>query len=298
MKKILAGLLSLTRFKEYIAFVTVTTLLGATAGEGRFGWRLWVVLVANWLVVGFAFMINDVEDAEDDALNPAKLNRNPISCKRLSPKHGYMASSVVALISAAAYAFLGWQVFTIGLACLITGFFYSWHGFRIKTMPFLDMLSHCMMLAGFQFLCGYFSFSSHFNQLWLFPFLFVVCISLYGELFNELRDYEGDLKAGLKHTAAFLGERVTHILMMVFLAVGIGAGIYTVFVEWLITPWVLIALGSMAVIFALPRLLKIKRSFNSIQLQQPLQKPLELAAALALTVSFIQPWLLNFIKVQ
>jgi 4-hydroxybenzoate polyprenyltransferase len=298
MKKTFTGLVSLSRFKEYLAFVTVTTMLGATAGEGRFSWHLWVVLVANWLAVGFAFMINDVEDADDDALSPDKLNRNPISCRRVSPRLGYMASLVVALISAAMYALLGWQVFGIGLACLLTGFFYSWRGFRIKTMPFLDMLSHCMMLAGCQFLCGYFSFSSRFNHKWLFPFLFVVCISLYGELFNELRDFEGDIKAGLKHTAAFLGERVTHTLMMVFLAVGVGAGLYTVFGERLIATWVLIALASMAIVFAFPRLLKIKRSFNSIELQQPLQKPLELAAALALTFSFIQPWLVNLIKGQ
>jgi 4-hydroxybenzoate polyprenyltransferase len=298
MKKMLAGLLSLTRFKEYLAFVTVTTLLGATAGEGRFSWQLWLVLAANWLAVGFAFMINDVEDADDDALNPAKLNRNPISCRRLTPRQGYLASLVVALFAAAAYAFLGWQVAVLGLACLATGFFYSWRGFRIKTMPFLDMLSHCMMLAGFQFLCGYFCFSTRFNQKWLFPFLFVVCISLYGELFNELRDYEGDLKAGLKHTAALLGDRTTHVLMLAFLAVGAGAGIYTVFVERLIASWVLITLVILALIMAFPRLLKIKRSFNSIELQQPLQKPLELAAALALSFSFIQPWLKFIINGQ
>ena len=298
MKKMLAGLLSLTRFKEYLAFVTVTTFLGATAGEGRFGWRLWLVLAANWLAVGFAFMINDVEDANDDALNPAKLKRNPIACRRVSPRQGYLASLVVAFLSAAAYAFLGWQVLVVGLACLAAGFFYSWRGFRIKTMPFLDMLSHCMMLAGCQYLCGYFAFTTRFNQKWLFPFLFVVCLSLYGELFNELRDFDGDVKAGLKHTAVLLGERVTHMLMISFLGIGIAAGIYTVLVEWLIAPWVLIVLGVMAVVFAIPRLLKIRRSFSSIELQQPLQKPVEIAAALALAFSFIQPWLFTLLKVQ
>lgn len=297
MKKMLAGLLSLTRFKEYLAFVTVTTFLGATAGEGRFGWRLWLVLAANWLAVGFAFMINDVEDADDDALNPAKLKRNPISCRRLSPKQGYFASLVVAFLATAAYAFLGWQALAVGLACLAAGFFYSWRGFRIKTMPMLDMLSHCMMLAGCQFLCGYFAFTPRFNQKWPFPFLCVVCLSLYGELFNELRDFNGDVKAGLKHTAVLLGKRVTHILMLGFLGIGIAAALYMILVEQLITPWVLAVLGVMAVAFAIPRLLKIRRSFSSIELQQPLQKPLEIAAALALTFSFIQPWLFNLLKV-
>ncbi len=295
MKKLFASLLSLTRYKEYISFVTVTTLLGVAAGEGRFGWQLWMVLAANWLAVGFAFMINDVEDAEDDALNPAKLNRNPISCRRLTPRQGYIASLVTALLAAAAYASLGWPVFFIGLACLVIGFFYSWRGLRFKTMPFVDMLSHCLMLAGFQYLCGYFTFSGHFNQKWLFPFLFIICISLYGELFNELRDFEGDLKAGLKHSAALLGERVSHILMMIFLVVGFITASVMLFVQWLVAPWALVALGIMAVVFALPRLLKIRRSFTSIELQQPLQKPVETAAALSLLFSFIQPWLFQWI---
>ena len=46
----------LTRFPEYVSFVIITTLLGAAAGQGSLEWPLIVVLVANWLAVGFAFM--------------------------------------------------------------------------------------------------------------------------------------------------------------------------------------------------------------------------------------------------
>jgi 4-hydroxybenzoate polyprenyltransferase len=146
----LKGILKLTRFDEYVWFVIVTTLLGAAAGGGSFGWQLMVVLLANWLAVAFAFMINDVEDAADDALNPAKIKRNPISCQMISPRVGYSASYVTAILSAVCYALLGTLPLVIGVISLIVGFLYSWRRVRIKSMPFIDLITHCMMLAGFQ----------------------------------------------------------------------------------------------------------------------------------------------------
>ena len=107
MFRIIGGLIRLTRYKEFIAFVIITTLLGSIAADATFGWRLILVLVANWLAVGFAFMINDVEDAEDDALNPKKINRNPVSCKDLSERNGYIASFIIAGLALIAYSFLG-----------------------------------------------------------------------------------------------------------------------------------------------------------------------------------------------
>ena len=103
----LSGIWRLTRFKEYVSFVIITTLLGAAASRGSFGWLLIGVLVANWLAVGFAFMINDVEDAPDDALNPAKALRNPVSAGVLSPCIGRLLSYLVASMAALLYATLG-----------------------------------------------------------------------------------------------------------------------------------------------------------------------------------------------
>src|SRR3990172_8147228 len=94
------GVISLTRHKEYVIFVIVTTFLGARISGVAIDWRLLLVLVANWLAVGFSFMINDVEDAPDDALNPAKVNRNPVSAGQLSVPVAYAASFVVAAMAA------------------------------------------------------------------------------------------------------------------------------------------------------------------------------------------------------
>ena len=96
-KQPLSVIFALTRFNEYVIFVIVTTLLGAMIQETPIDWRLLLVLVANWLAVGFAFMFNDIEDAEDDACDPAKANRNPVSARRISLHRAYLITFCVAL---------------------------------------------------------------------------------------------------------------------------------------------------------------------------------------------------------
>jgi 4-hydroxybenzoate polyprenyltransferase len=290
LKTQIEGLIRLTRFKEFLCFVVITTLLGASAGEGRFGWPLIGILVGNWLAVGFAFMINDVEDAPDDALTPHKATRNPVSARLLSPKAARIASFGVAFLALCFFATLGLVPFLLGGFSVVLGFLYSWRLVRFKTLPFLDMASHCLMLAGLQFLAAYFTFSPGFNGKWVFPFVCVMCISLYGELFNELRDLEGDIKAGLTHTAVLLGPSLTHIIMLVLGMIGIIAGIISIVVVGLIPVWVLILLAVLATILVTPQVLKIKRGKSSLQLQEPLQKPIEIAAAFALMVQFLVPW--------
>jgi len=282
--------LRLTRFQEYLWFVIITTLLGAAAAHSTFGWRLIGVLVANWLAVGFAFMINDVEDAPDDALNPAKVKRNPVSCGDLSARSGRMASFATAVVSAVLYAWLGLWPLVVGVTCLIIGYIYSWRCIRLKSIPVADLISHGLLLAGFQFLAAYFAFGTGPAWRWMFPLTFIVAISLYCQLFNELRDFEGDVQAGFTHTASLLGQRVAHVLMMTLLMIGVGSGAVTVFALGLIPIWVLVIAAVLATILLVRPLLKIRRHHSMVELQQPLQKPLEIGEAVAFAIWFVGPW--------
>ena len=293
MKRRLGGVLRLTRSREYICFVTFTTLLGAAVARGSFGWPLIIVLVANWLAVGFAFMINDVEDAPDDALNPAKVERNPVSAGDLSVRSGRTASFVGAVVAAALYAWLGIWPFVIGATSLAIGYLYSWRRVRLKTIPVADLISHALMLAGLQFLAAYYTFGRGPDWQWVFPLTFVVAISLYGQLFNELRDFEFDLKAGLTHTASLLGPRAAHLLMMTLFGIGVVAAATTVFVVRLFPTWVLLVMVALAAVLLLRPLLKVRRTQSATELQQPFQKPLEVAAAVALVTWFAGPWALS-----
>ncbi len=298
MNQTLKGIIKLTRFNEYIWFVIVTTALGAAAAGGTFG-RQWIVaLLANWTAVGFAFMINDVEDAADDALNPAKINRNPISCKMISPRVGYIASYATLVISALLYALLGTIPVIIGVISLLVGFLYSWRRVRIKSMPYADLIIHCMMLAGFQYLPAYFAYTSVINDAFWWPFLAIVSISMYGELFNELRDLDGDLKAGVKHTAAVLGERRSKLLANILLGIGLVALLATLFVVQLIPWWVLILMAAIAAVLIVPPLLRVRRSQNMVQFQGSFQVPVQIAAALAMAIGFVGPWVISVLSIK
>lgn len=291
MNKTLKGLIKLTRFDEYVYFVVITTLLGIISADGELNWRFLIVLLANWSAVGFAFMINDIEDAPDDALSTSKINRNPVSAGLISPKTAKIWTFIVAAISAVLFALLGTLPFIFGMVSLILGYLYSYRGVRLKTIAFLDFLSHCLMLAGLQYLTGYFAFSSVLHRNWYWPFLFVVCVSIYGELYNEVRDFEGDQAAQLRHTGIVLGNRKSHILMLSILLLGVVAGFVTFFLIDLVPMWVFIITAILAAIFILPPALRLRRENNSVEIQNAFQKPLERAAAFAFLLLFIAPWL-------
>lgn len=291
MKRTLNGLLKLTRFDEYVFFVVVTTLLGVASAGGRVDWRFLVVLLANWTAVGYAFMINDIEDAPDDALSSKKINRNPVSAGLITPKTARLWTFIVGAISAVLFALLGTWPFLFGLLSLILGFLYSYRGVRLKTIAFLDVLSHCLMLAGLQYLTGYFTYTTVLVRNWLWPFLFVVCISIYGELYNEIRDFEGDQAAQLRHTAIILGSRTSHILMLAILMLGVLSGIVSFLFINLIPFWVFTVMTILAILFLFPQVIKLRRGNSSIEIQNAFQKPLQQAAALALLLQFLVPWL-------
>ncbi len=281
-KRQVKGVIRLTRHKEYVIFVIVTTLLGARVSGAEIDWRLLLVLVANWLAVGFSFMINDVEDAPDDALNPAKVNRNPVSAGHISLPVAYAASFAVAILAGVAYFFLGPIPFWLGVACLAIGLLYSWRVVRLKCIPIVDLISHGLLLAGLQFLCAWFTFAPRGGGQWIAPFIFVVSVSLYGELYNEVRDLEGDLKAGVTHTAALIGERVAHVMMYALLG---GAGVSFVYgvVTGLFPVWVLGALVAFGLVILVRPVLQMRRG-SAVDLTGPLHVPAQIVGALTMIV--------------
>jgi 4-hydroxybenzoate polyprenyltransferase len=281
----------LTRYQSYSHAVVITTFLGIAAGHGEFGWRLLVVFAANWLVVCYAFMINDVEDAEDDAQDPAKVNRNPVSAGILSYRLAYGASYGVAALSAFLFMLLGGLPMLMGLISLLLSHLYSWKPVRLKAYPVIDLISHCMMLAGLQFLAAYFAFEPKNDGLWLAPFVFVTVISLYGQMSNQFRDLENDKAVGLRHTGVLVGPVVAHNMMLGFLGVAIITGALMAFVVGLIPLWVEVLLAAMAIAMFIPAYLKARQSSDLMGRHLPFWDPCQNATALALIAWFVLPWL-------
>ena len=256
------GLLQLTRYREYVLFVCVTTLMGAKLGGGDFSLQLLMVLAANILVVGFAFMYNDVEDAPDDAMDEKKASRNPISAGMISPGMGRAACLVVAFMLMGLYGLLGLMPFLMGGFSLALAFLYSWRWARLKAVPVADLISHSLSLAGLQFLSAYFVFDQGKPYSWLF-FIFVVLISVYGELNNELRDIVVDKKAGIRHTADLIGIRWTKVLMVLTL-LGALSVIATFFAMQVIPVWILVVPAMLVPMLFAEQLWRLVRRESSV----------------------------------
>lgn len=234
------GLIQLTRWKEYVPFVVPLTLVGALLAarpnNALLDWRLIAVTFANILAVAYAFMINDIEDAPDDARDPARAARNPISSGRIGVRMGYAACRLVAAVTLVLYAFGGANVLLIGIGTVLLSHLYSWRPVRLKAWPVTDIVSHSLMLSGLLLLAGYFIYHDNPGVVW-FVAIGATLVSVYGQLYNQLRDYDMDKAAGLYNTAIVLGENNTRRAM--YLAVGlagvclVAAIIQGVFPLWL-----------------------------------------------------------------
>lgn len=291
IKRRIDGTIRLSRYREFLWFVIITTFLGAASSGGSFGIRLVTVLIANWLAVAFMFMINDVEDAQDDALAPHKAARNPIASGALSHRSGRWASALVAALSALLFLLLGFGPALWGWIGLLLGYLYSWKKIRLKNFPLVDVLSHSMMLAGCQFLAAFCAFSPGLHWWWPIPFCMPISISMYGELFNELRDFHKDREAGLNHTALILGYKATMVIMHILLGIGIISTTITLLVIGIVPFWVLMLTGVLLIALMIPAILRIAGGVrDTIGVHGPLQKPFEISFAIALAIWYLIPW--------
>lgn len=211
----IAAVIRLSRWREHVPFTIPLTVIGGLLAvepaAAQVDWRLFSVLAANALAMSFAFMLNNIEDAPDDALDQRKRRQNVISSGLLSRREGAIASALTVIAALALYAASGALALGIGLATLALCYLYSAHPFRFKARPISDVLSHALMLSGLLIAAGYFTFGTEPREVWL-VIAAASLFSAYGQFYNQVVDYEVDKEAGLKNTAVLLGKRPTSIL--------------------------------------------------------------------------------------
>lgn len=235
--------IELTRWKEHVLYVIPLTLLGVILGSTEsgvgIGWDVVYILLANISANTFAFMINDIEDAEDDAKDKKKMMRNPISAGKLSREESIQAAKIVLVVSATLFALSGLLPFVTGIFILILSHLYSWRSIRLKSLPLVDIISHVLMLGTLLTYSGFTLYSSNVTEIWLVG-MSVAFFSTYGQLYNQHRDYANDKLAGLKNTASLLSENVLQRLMYLSVAAGVFTFFYAaysgLFPGWLILP--------------------------------------------------------------
>lgn len=233
------GLIHLTRWKEHIIFTLPLTLLGINLAldqhhQAAPDAKALGVIAANVLAVTFAFMINEVEDAPDDARDPSRTIPNAVARGELSAREGWIASLIVGGVSLILFLILGGSVFGVGALTLILALLYSWRAVRLKAMPLVDVLSHVLMLSALLFLAGYLVYGNLTAGGWIAA-AGMALISGYGQFYNQLRDFAGDRAAGLHNTASWVGRRFTRWLMFACLGLAVGCLLITLFMG--VWPW-------------------------------------------------------------
>lgn len=208
--------LQLSRWQEYLPFVLPLTVLGAILGAESTGRtldaRLLASLAGNLLVVAYAFMWNDIEDASDDALDAARAPQNVVTSGKLSARAAYWGCAVVAVAALACYYLGGSRVWITGAVTLALAHLYSWRPVRLKKWALVDVASHVLMLSALLFLTGYWLYGHALGEAgWLLAA--ATLLSAYGQLYNQLRDATTDRAAGLRNTTWLLGERGARLAM-------------------------------------------------------------------------------------
>lgn len=226
MQKIKA-ILALTRWNEIWDYTLATTLLAAVFAGVEWQWRIILIFLTNMLGQFFAFMINDIEDADDDALNPRKLKRNPVSNKSLSKKEAYWYAGITALLTTILFGVIASRyntgaVIIIAITTLGTMFGYSSKLIRFKSMPVMDFLSHIYMLAGAPYLLAYFCFRSDMDTIGAIGLAIVSVISSYGMLENQIRDYATDKLTNIKNSTWYIGLKASKALRAIFAIIALG----------------------------------------------------------------------------
>lgn len=259
-----AALLRLTRWREHVPFTIPLTIVGgllAAEPAATVDWRLLAIAAGNVLAMSFAFMLNDIEDAPDDALEPAKKAHNVISSGLLSRREGQAATGLVCILAFALFAMAGAFTLLLGALMLALCYLYSAHPFRLKARPLTDVISHALMLSGLIIAIGYFAYDREPGAVWL-TIAAASLFSAYGQFYNQVADFEVDQQAGLKNTAGFLGKGLTSllgqaslVLALICMAAAISQGLFPVWLgtvlliglfTCLLFPWELDMRGNLA----------------------------------------------------
>lgn len=205
----------LSRWREHVPFTIPLTLYGSLlavhATDGSIDWRVAAIVIANILSMSFAFIINNIEDATDDARDPEKGRRNVISTGALRRREGHFIAAVTFAVAFILFAASGSRTLVTGIVTLMLCYFYSAPPLRLKARPITDVFTHALMLSGLLIMAGYFAYDHDPQVAWL-VIVAAVLFSAYGQFYNQVDDYDVDKESGLNNTVVLLGKKLTRLL--------------------------------------------------------------------------------------
>ena len=99
-----------------------------------------------------------------------------------------------------------------------------------------------------------------------------VAISMYGELFNELRDFHKDREAGVNATRRFWWDTGRHtVVMYILLGIGIISAAITLIGIMIVPFWVLMVTLAVLICLLIPAIMRIaRRTRDRVAAYEPL----------------------------
>ncbi len=212
MKTNLEFYFKLLRVKDWRGYFFITTL-GFVISKGfLFTFKEIIIFYAIiLLLLSFAFSVNDCFDTKEDELDKDK--KNPIVLKNISFRNGLFFSILLAVSGLALSAVFGIKVFLFCLITVLMIYFYSSPPLRMKSKPWIDLLSHGLFAGAFPFFIPVLIFSKEITQFYYLIAFSVFYFSVILELRNHIEDYETDKAAGLNTTVVLLGREKSEKLL-------------------------------------------------------------------------------------
>jgi len=202
MRVNLKSFLKYYRMKDWRAYFALG-VFGFVIAQGFLFPLLDVVLffIIAVLLLAFGFSVNNFFDVKEDREKGETINL------LIQNKKNFLFSISPGILGLFLSTFFGIKVFLFVLVAGLIGFFYSAPPLRMKSSPFLDLISHGLFAGALIFIFPFLIFSP---KLTLFHYLIAFSIfylSAMLEMRNHLEDYRSDFRAGLKTTVCFLGYK-------------------------------------------------------------------------------------------
>lgn len=204
----LQSLIKYYRMKDWRAYLGLSVFGFVVAKGFLFPLLDIVIFFLIWgLLLAFGFSINNFFDIKEDR------EKGEIKNLVVQNKKNFLLSLSPGIIALFLSIYFGLKVSLFVLVASLIGFFYSAPPLRMKSRPFLDLLSHGLFAGALIFLFPLLIFS---QKLTLFHYLIALSIfylSVMLEMRNHWEDYQSDFRAGLKTTACFLGYKNSENLL-------------------------------------------------------------------------------------
>ena len=234
-------LLRLTRINENTIWKTpwvlihllIFPLIFVVSPQNFFSYKTIAVFLGNVFITASGFIINDVEDADEDYHVLEKRKRNPISNKELTKKQGYVIGFSSMIIGLTLLFTINFLVFLLGFVLGFIGILYSLKPIKLKSRPILDIVGHVIGFGVIQISTTYLAFSSP-NLQFLSILIVLITFSAAAEIFQELRDFEVDKKTKINNTIQKFGKFDPAALIIVLgmiATLGFGLLFYTIYLD-------------------------------------------------------------------